>query len=180
MQTLFLPDIIHIDFHDKDGNTLRQENILVGIHTFATHKNNIDLSPFLSDKDGHITITKEQLQNRADIFISYGIMDYGSLDSAKPDIQIFFWGNDSIDRYVDYWKMILKNKKDRQQYKMWGDVMGKFAKQSAELEIREREELHLFETCFNRATEQRQDIILVSNTWDKPMREKNFKITLSV
>ncbi|HUC82392.1 MAG TPA: hypothetical protein VMR70_15915 [Flavisolibacter sp.] len=180
MQTLFLPDIIHIDFHDKDGNALRQENILIGIHTFATHKNNINLSPFLSDKDGHITITKEQLQNRADNFISYGIMDYGSLDSAKPDIQIFFWGNDSIDRYMHYWKMILKNKKDRQQYEMWGDIMGKFARQSAELEIREREELHLFETCFNRTTKQRQDIILVNDTWDTPMRERNYIIILSV
>ena len=164
MQTIFLPDIIHIGFYDKDGNALRQENILIGVHTFATHKNNINLSPFLSDKNGHITIAKEQLQNRADIFISYGIMDYGSLDSAKPDIQIFFWGNDSIDKYVNYWKMILKNKKDRHQYEMWGDIMGKFAKQSAELEIREREELHLFETCFNRTTKQGHDIILVSDT----------------
>jgi len=180
MQTLFLPDVIHIDFYDKNGNALHQENILIGIHTFATRKNNIDLSPFLSDKDGYITITKEHLQKRADFFISYGIMDYGSLDSAKPEIQIYFWGNDSIDRYMDYWEMILKSKKDRQQYEMWGDIMGKFAKESAELEIREREELHLFETCFNRKTKQRQDVILVSDTWDKPIREKNYKITLSV
>jgi hypothetical protein len=180
MQTLFLPDVIHIDLHDKEGNGLRQENILIGIHTLATRKNNIDLSPLLSDKDGHITITKEQLQNRADIFISYGIMDYGSLDSAKPDIQIYFWGNDSIDRYVDYWKMILKNKKDKQQYEMWGDIMGKFAKQSAELEIRERKELHCFETCFNRTTKHRQDIRLVTDTWGQPMTEKNYKISLSV
>ncbi|MFC0773633.1 hypothetical protein [Terrimonas alba] len=133
MEIFYLPDIMHIDFIDKDGNPFRQENILLGIHTFATHKNNIDLSPFLSDKDGHVTITKEQLQNRADIFISYGIMDYGSLGSAKPDIQIYFWGNNSIDRYVGYWNMILKNKKDRQQYEKWGDIMGKFAKRSAEL-----------------------------------------------
>lgn len=178
MQTLFLPDIIHIELHDKDNNALRQENILIGIHTFATHKNNINISPFLSDKDGHITITKEHLQNQAGIFISYGIMDYGSLDSTKPDIQIYFWGNNSINRYVDYWKMILKNKKDRQQYEMWGDIMGKFAKQSAELEIREREELHHFETCFNRTTKQQQDIILVNDVWDIPIKEKKYKAVL--
>jgi hypothetical protein len=180
MQTLYLPDIIHIDFFDKSDNPLRQENILIGIHTFATRKNNIDLSPFLSDKDGHISITKEQLENRADIFISYGIMDYGSLDSAKPDIQIYFWGNNSIDRYIDYWKIILKNKKDKQQYEQWGDIMGKFAKQSVELEIREREELHLFENCFNRTTKQRHDIILVTDIWDKPVAEKHYRVTLSV
>jgi hypothetical protein len=180
MQTLFLPEIIHIDFYDKNGIALQQENILMGIHTFATHKNNIDLFPFLSDKNGHITITKEQLQSRAHIFISYGIMDYHSLDSAKPGIQIYIWGTESIDRYVDYWKMILKNKKDIQQYRMWGDIMGKSARQSAELELRERENLYSFETCFNRTTKQRQDIILVTDIWDKPMKEKNYKITLSV
>lgn len=180
MQTLFLPDVIHIDFHDKHSNSLRQENILIGIRTFATHKNDINISPLLSDKNGHITITKEQLQNRADIFISYGIMDYGSLDSAKPDIQIYFWGNDSIDRYVNYWEMILKNKKDKQQHEMWGDIMGKFAKQSAELEIREREDLNAFETCFNRTTKQRNDITLISDTWDKPAKEKNYGVTLSM
>jgi hypothetical protein len=155
MQTLLLPEVIHINFLDKEGNTLRQKNILVGIHTFATRKNNINLSPFLSDKDGQITITKQQLQNRADIFISYGIMDYNSLETAKPDIQIYFWGTDSLNGYVHYWK-------------------------TGDLQIREREELHLFETCFNRTTNQRQDIILVNDTWDTLVREKNYEITLSV
>ncbi len=180
MQTLFIPDIIHIDITDKNDNPFRQENVLLGIHTFATHKNNIDLSPFLSDKEGHITITKEQLLNRADIFISYGLMDYGSLDYAKPDIQIYFWGNNNLDDYINYWTMLLKNRKDIQQYTMWGDIMGKRAKQAAELEQRERDELTLFQSCLNRTTKEKQDIILITDTWDKPVTEKKYKLTLSV
>lgn len=180
MQTLFIPDKIEIEILDKQGNPFRQENILLGIHTYATHKNNIDISPFLSDKDGRITITKEQLVNRADIFISYGIMDYGTLKSARPEIKIFFWGNDCLDRYINYWTMILRNKKDRQQYEKLGDIMGKFAKQSAELEIREREELHLFQTCFNRTTKQKQDMILCSDKWDTQLTEKKYKVTLTL
>jgi hypothetical protein len=180
MQTLFVPDIIHIDIADKEGNPIRQENILLGIQTFATHKNDIDLSPFLTDNEGHITITKDQIQNRADTFISYGIMDYVGLGYAKPNIKIYFWGNDSLDRYIKYWTSILKNKKDRLQYQKWGDMMAKFAKHSAETEIREREELKMFETSFNRKTKQKQDIILAEDFWDKPATDKKYKLILSV
>ena len=180
MQTLFIPDIIQIDIADKKGNPVRQENILLGIKTFATYKNDIDLSPFLTDNEGHITITKEQIQIRANIFISYGIMDYVGLDYAKPDIKIYYWGNDSLDRYINYWTMLLKNRKDKWQYEKWGDIMGKFAKQAAELEIREREELNLFETSFNRKTNQKNDIILSEDFWDKQSREKTYQVTLSV
>jgi hypothetical protein len=180
MQTLFIPDIIQIDIADKIGNPVRQENILLGIKTFATHKNDIDLSPFLTDSEGHITITKEQIQNRADIFISYGIMDYVGLDYAKPNIKIYYWGNDSLDRYINYWTMLLKNRKDKWQYEKSGNIMGKFATQAAELEIREREELNIFETSFNRKTKQKHDIILTEDLWNNPSTEKTYQVTLSV
>src|SRR5678809_165380 len=72
METLFIPDIIRIDLKDDLGKPLRQKNILLGIQTFANHKNNIDIYPFLSDKDGRFKITKEQVKERANIFISYG------------------------------------------------------------------------------------------------------------
>jgi len=180
MQTLFIPDIIQIDITDKQDNRIRQENILLGIKTFATHKNDIDLSPFLTDNEGHITITNEQIRNRADIFISYGIMDYIGIDYAKPNIKIYYWGYDSLDRYINYWTMLLKNKKDKWQYEKWGDIMGKFAKQAAELEIREREDLNLFETCFNRKAKQKHDIILTEDLWDKPATEKKYQVALSL
>jgi hypothetical protein len=180
MQTLYLPGTVFIDFFDKNGSPVLQENILVGIHTFSTRKNNIDLSPFLSDKEGRITITKGQLENQANIFISHGIMDYCSLESARPDIQIYFWGNNSIDRWIDYRNMALKNKKDGHQYKQWDDVMEKLAKPRAEFEIREQKEFQQFEQCFNRKTKQQQDIILVTDTWDKPVEVKHYRVALCV
>ncbi len=179
MQSLFLPDIIDIDFIDKTGRQLKQANILVGIHTFASRKNNIKLWPFLSDQEGHITIRKEDLENRANIFVSYGLMDYSSLETAKPDIQFYFWGTDSIDLYINHWTTVLKNKNDKQQYEQWGDMMGKFAKQDAEIEIREREDLHKFETCFNRFSKVKKDIILAKDLWNQHSRERHYRIKLA-
>ncbi len=179
MQTLFLPDIIHISFSDKDGNSLRQENILIGIHTFATHKNDVDIFPFLSDKNGQVTITKNQIKKRVDNFISYGIMDYNSVEFANPNIQIYFWGNISLDRYINYWSSLLDNK-NRKQTEKESKMYKKFEKDFTEIRKRETEELEIFSSCFNRNTKQKEDIILVKDIWDKPVTEKNYKVALYV
>ena len=156
MQTLFIPDTIHIEITDKNGNPFLQENILIGIQTFASYKNDIDLSPFFSDKNGHITITKEQIQNREKIFISYGLMDYVGIEYAKPDIQIYFWGNDALDRYINYWTSLLKDKNIKQLEK-WISFTEEDLDKFAEIDRRERKDLNIFETCFNRKIEQRQN-----------------------
>ena len=180
MQTLFIPEIIRLEILGKSGDPFRQENILVGIKTFATHKNDIDISPFLSDKEGCITISKEQLSHRADIFISYGLMDYVSLVYAKPDIQIYFWGNNSLDRYINYWSTLLNHKKNRKQTEMEIKLLKKFEKDFAEIEKRETEELKVFSSCFNKNTKQKEDIILVTDIWDKSCAEKNYKVILPI
>lgn len=180
MQTLFIPDIIKINIKDQNGNLFKQENILLGIKTIATHKNDIYLSPFLTDSNGHITITKEQIKNRADIFISYGLMDYVGLEYAKPDIQIYYWGNDNLDKSITYWKQLLNNKKNKPQDENTRSIMREFAKQFAEIEIREKDDLTLFENSFNRKTKQRQDIILIEDQWGAPTKEKTYTITLQL
>ena len=180
MQTLLIPDIIRLEITDKSGDPFRQENILVGIKTFATHKNDIDISPFLSNKEGRITISKEQVSHRADIFISYGLMDYVSLVYAKPDVQIYFWGNNSLDRYINYWSTLLNQKKNRKQTEMEIKLLKKFEKDFAEIRKREEEELDIFKSCFNRSTKQYEDIILVEDTWDKLFSEKNYKVSLNL
>lgn len=180
MQTLFIPDIIKLDLVDNQGNPLRQENILVGIHTFATHKNNIDISPFLSDKNGQFIITKEELKKRADIFIDYGIMDYGTLESARPDIQIYYWGNKSLDRYINYWTTLLKNKQTRVKTEMEVKLLGHLEQRFAEITKRETEELEMYSNCFNRNTKFSNDIILISDSWDRPAKEKIYTATLSL
>ena len=180
MQTLFIPEIIKIDIIDQEGNPFRQENVLLGIKTFATHKNDIDIFPFLTDNQGHITITKELIQIRADNYISYGLMDYVGLEYAKPNIKVYYWGNDRLEKYIKHWTIILKNQSERLQFEEHGEIMGKIAKQLVEIYAREKEELYLFETSFNRKTNQKLDKILATDVWDKPAIERRYEVTLSV
>jgi hypothetical protein len=178
MQTLFIPDKIKINLVDKHGNPLRQGNILIGIHTFATHKNNINISPFLSDTNGQFFITKAQVKERANIFIDYGLMDYDSLESARPGIKIYYWGNQSLDRYINYWTMLLKNKKTRVKTEMEIKLLGHLEKRFAEIVKRETEDLEIYSNCFNRKTNFSDDIILINDYWDKPENEKVYTATL--
>jgi hypothetical protein len=179
-QQLNLPDKIEIQFYDKADKPLRQDNLLVGIRTFATHKNDIDLSPFLSDTNGLITITQDDLKQNADNFISYGIMDYGSIESAKPDIEIYFWGNDSLTKYLDYWTSLLASKKDLKNYEKWGDTLGKRDREAAIIEKQEREIYAKFNTCFNRQTNIKKNLTLVKDTWDGTQTTKIYKVNLEL
>jgi len=100
---LTIPEKITIFLTDLEGQAIKQDKILVGIRTFATHKNDINLSPFLSDKDGKIEITKKDIQYQADNLISYGIMDYSSLETAKPNIEDTpIIKDDCDDRQTEY------------------------------------------------------------------------------
>jgi len=178
MYTLFIPDIIKINLLDGLDNPLKQEKILIGIHTFANHKNNIEISPFLSDTEGQFIITKEEVIKRANIFVDYGVMDYSPLESAKPNIQIYFWGNKSLDRYISYWMMILKNKKARVKTEMEIRLLWHLEQRFADIRKREIEELEIYSSCFNRKTELSDDIILVNDIWNEPQIEKKYKARL--
>ena len=178
MQTLFIPDVIKINLLDKRGNSINQGNILIGIHTFATHKNNIDISPFLSDTTGQFVITKDQIKKRADIFIDYGIMDYDMLEYARPGIQIYYWGNKSLDRYINYWAMILRDKKTRVKTEMEIKLLGHLEQEFAKIDKRETEELEIYSNCFNREINLNDDVVLVTDHWDKPADEKVYSVTL--
>jgi hypothetical protein len=178
--TLFIPDIIRIELTDKDGNPLRQENILLGIQTFATHKNNVDIYPFLSDKEGHVTILQEQVNERANTYISYGLMDYVSITYAKPNIEIYYWGTEKLTRCINYWSMLLRNKKNRKRTEPEKQLLGHLEQKSIEIEERETEELKIFSSCFNRTRKQKEDIVLVKDAWDESAEEKIYKVHLSI
>ena len=191
MQTLFIPDLIQIElvrhrvdfftryFRKSTDETFKQDNILICIKTIATHKNNVELSPFLSDKCGRIIITKEQLIKRKDLFISYGLMDYQSIESAKPDIEICLMGKLSLEKEITYLKTILQNKKDLALYKKLGDKVGKQVIKSAEIEKQERDDLYLFQNSFNHNLKHKNDVTLISDKWDSPSSIKNYKAVLS-
>ena len=175
-----LPDEIKIQFYDKADNPFRQDKLLVGIKTFATHKNDINLSPFLSDTNGQIAISQDELQQTADNFISYGLMDYGSIESAKPNIEIYFWGNDSLKRYLDYWTSLLDKKKDLKNFEMWGELLRQRDKEFAAIEKKERETVAKFASCFNRQTKIKTDLTLIKDNWDGREKIKNYKVNLEL
>ena len=178
MQTLFIPDKIQIDFLDSENNSLKQEKNLIGIRIFANHKNDIDLSPFLTDKNGTIIITAQDIREKFDNYISYGIMDYSSLETAKPKIEIYYWGNKKITKHISNLKNLLKGKKYLKQYEMWGEKLGKQDKEAAEIERKERKELEFFETCHNRETKISSDKTIIKDTWDNPVNELNYKVKI--
>lgn len=180
MQTLFIPEKIQIELLDAKGNSLRQDKILISIKIFANHKNDINLSPFLSDKNGIVTITNTDIKNRFDNFVSYGLMDYSSLESAKSGVQINYRGNESLDRYINHWANLLEDKKDLKQFEMWGDQLGKLQKEFASIEKNERQELELYKTSYNRTVKQVGDIIICKDNWDKPNVELNYKVKLDI
>ena len=105
-------------------------------------------------------------------------MDYGSLESARPNIQIYYWGNKSLNRYINYWTMLLKNKKTRVKTEMEIKLLGHMEQRFAEITKRETEELKIYSTCFNRQTNLSDDVILFSDNWDKPENEKRYTATL--
>mgnify|MGYP003678727195 FL=1 len=149
---------------------------MIGIKTRANRKNDINLSPFLTNKDGRITITAKDIKECNDNFISYGIMDYSSLESAKPEIEIYLWGTTSLQNYIDYWSRILENKTDLKQFEKWGDKLGKRDIECAQIEKREREEFELFKNFHNWNMNIQDDFVLLRDTWDKSSNFKEYKV----
>jgi hypothetical protein len=177
---LVIPDRIEIGFYDKSDRPIRQDRLLIGINTYANRKNDIQLSPFLTDDKGTITLNKSDILQSAENFISQGIMDYNSIESANPNIDIFLWGTEDIDKYLSYWTTILSNRAALKNIELWGNSLGNRDQEAALIEKHQREEVHLYETCFNRTTRFRSNLILFRDNWDGREKEKKYKITLDL
>jgi hypothetical protein len=174
-KTMLIPDLINIEFKDKNNAPFYKENILIGIKTHAYHKNDINIFPFVSDKNGHLRITKKEINKQADEFISYGLMDYSSLGYAKPNVELYFWGNKGIRIYLGYETdhVVLQNLKTYIPNFNEED----FKKQR--IEQRKQDDNYLiFEQCYNRTTNIEEDIILATDLWDKEKKEVFYKVTL--
>ena len=180
MQTLYIPEKIVIEFKDENGNPNHQNNILVGIQIFANYKNDIHLSPFLSDQNGIINISKNDIEKSLSNFISYGLMDYSSLESAKPEIQIQYLGNSSINKYLEYRTKILSGKTDLKQFEIWGEKLGKRDQEFAQIEKREREEFEIYSSCNNRKFNEIEDVILIQDNWGSQKSELIYKVEFRI
>ena len=180
MNTLFLPDKITIEILDVDNYPILQKGVLIGIRTFANYDSDIDVSPFLTDKNGMISITADDIRKRADNFISYGEADYSTLESAKPEIEIYYWGKNSLEKHIKYWTKILSNKKDHTQFDMWAEQLGNLKNKFASIEANEKEALEVYSTAHNRKAGLLDDITLMEDTWDKPNAVLNYKLNVDL
>jgi hypothetical protein len=107
-------------------------------------------------------------------------MDYVSITYAKPNIEIYYWGTEKLTRCINYWSMLLRNKKNRKRTEPEKQLLGHLEQKSIEIEERETEELKIFSSCFNRTRKQKEDIVLVKDAWDESAEEKIYKVHLSI
>jgi hypothetical protein len=178
-QTLFIPKSICIQFRNKDNASINYKNILVGIKTHATRKNDIDIYPFLTDETGCINITAEQIKQEADNFISYGLMDYSTLESAKPLIEIYYWGIKSIERYLQHYTDKLLNQKTNYNTEIFlNHIRDDFRQEMEETENRERIEYEIFKECHNLNLPIENNVLLASDKWDIENEHLEYNVTL--
>jgi len=171
-----LPDIITIQFHDLQGETFHQRNILVGIKTIATHKNDITLSPFLSDNEGRIVITKEDLLAAAGDVYETGLMDYSSLESAKPEIEIIFIGKDKLKSQVRYYEILSGDRRSsllKVERELTKKELAAVEQKKAWTDLYEK-----YKNCFNLKTSIDHDITLATDVWDGRESVKHYSVMI--
>ncbi|MEQ8523045.1 hypothetical protein [Gracilimonas sp.] len=143
---LTVPEHIEVQLVNSKGEPFKQAKIVVGIRTFATRKNDIELSPFVSNELGIVNISNADIQDRAENFISYGIMDYNSLESAEPTVELFIWTKDKITKYLNYWEPLLTADPTEKLADWQIAVMNK---EMLKIQERERREFELLKNSFN-------------------------------
>jgi hypothetical protein len=121
MGNLILPQKAVIQLVDDFGEPLQIPDVIFTLHLFATHKNDFYLSPFVSDNSGKAIITREELNNEIRATYSSGLMDYASVETCHPLIEIFINQPEDIERALNarekLWVVLLDGEKER-----WGSV----------------------------------------------------------
>ena len=117
MSKLILPDKIRVRLVKPRQLDLPVDNILLYIKTHARHKNDFELGPFVSDKDGIITISKSDLDNEVAATYDSGLMDYSSIDSNFSFVELRLYDQVEIDKLIESrtkaWKTLLKGETER-------------------------------------------------------------------
>ncbi len=151
---LKIPEEITIQLVDKSGQPVRLDNVVIGIRTFATHKNDIHISPFYTNADGQVRITKNEINKAADRHIEFGLMDYVSLESAKPKVEIHVWTVQEIERFINHWDPIVK--------------------QTNYFDGTEKKTLEKFKTCNNKNIDG-----LIADNWDGRQSKYHYDIKIT-
>ena len=179
-----LPDKIIIQLVTEDGQPFKQEDILIGIQTLAERKNDINLSPFLSDNNGKIEITNSQLRETADDFISYGIMDHLTIESAKDNIEIYLLGEKEIKDNLDYWSAMDKGDieseiRNNPVYQMSSQKKEQLIKELKEVRIKESQRFDKFRKAYNNKLTTKFTTKL-TDKWDGRQKEYHYSMTVKL
>lgn len=99
------PNVIKVIIIDGDtGNSL--SNIVLGIHLYASRKNDYNFTLPLSDKNGTILISKEWLINQVNIQKELAIMDYSSdLEDCLPKLKFDVLNTKEIKNVLYAWSL---------------------------------------------------------------------------
>lgn len=117
MRKFKLPDKITITLIKQRQQDFPPDNILLYIKTYARHKNDFYLGPFASDKNGVITITKNDLDNELTATYESGLMDYSSIENSFTFVELRLYDQDEINKMIESrtkaWTSLLVGEKER-------------------------------------------------------------------
>lgn len=115
MGNIILPQKVVIQLVDGFGEPINISDVIVTVHLFARHKNDIYLAPFISDNFGMIMITRKDLDSEIEKIS--GSMDYYPVKTCFPFIEIFVNQPEDIARLLNerekYWPVLLDEEKHR-------------------------------------------------------------------
>jgi hypothetical protein len=117
MTKFILPDKITVKLVKQRQQDIPVDNILLYIKTHARHKNDFYLGPFVSDKNGVITITKNDLDNEVTATYESGLMDFSSIENSFTFVELRLYDQNEIDKMIESrtksWTSLLKGEKER-------------------------------------------------------------------
>ena len=174
-----LPEKITVNIVDKSGSPLCKSNILVGIKTFATTKNDIELSPFSSDDKGKIIITKQELLKLETEAINSALMDYALLNTAKPEVNIFLIDTEEVNKRINYLLELSKKQEANAHYlktSIGNEQVGSLINDIKIVNDKISKELTIDLNSYNR--KNKVDSISIKANWQEHEKEYSYDLVI--
>ncbi|MBD1384147.1 hypothetical protein IDJ75_02565 [Mucilaginibacter rigui] len=103
------------------------------------------------------------------------------IETAKPLIDIYYWGSMTIEHHLQYYNDRLVNQKiNSGPGGLFANLPDNLIKEIKEGSNREREEYNIFNECYNRKLAIKNDMLLIRDKWDKENEYLEYNVTLSL
>ena len=117
MNKFIIPDKVTVRLIKPRQQDFPVDNILLYIKTYARHKNDFCLGPFVSDQEGIISITKNEIEREVTATYESGLMDYSGIENCFTFVELRLYDQDEIDKMIKsrskVWTTLLKGEKER-------------------------------------------------------------------